>query len=68
MIVHQCDFCKKITEDYTTYILPINEYEYIEKEGIKYGRIKKKIISQKIDLCTECSQTLANLYDPYLNG
>ena len=68
MTVHQCDFCKKIVEDYTAYILPVNEYKYIEKEGRKIGRIKKGVTSQKVDLCAKCSQVLANFYDAYLNG
>lgn len=68
MVVHQCDFCKKIVEDYTTYILPVNKYVYIEKEGIKIGRTKKGVTSQKIDLCTKCSQVLADFYDSYLNN
>lgn len=67
MLVHQCDFCKKIVRNYTTYILPVNEYMYAENQGIKLAKFKKGITSQKVDLCTECSQTLANLCDFYLN-
>ncbi len=68
MLVHQCDFCKKIIENYTSYyILPVNEYEYVEKEGIKLAKFKKGVTLQKVDLCDKCSQTLANFYDSYLN-
>ena len=67
MTVHQCDFCKKIVKDYTAYILPVNEYVYAENKGIKLAKFKKGVTSQKIDLCAKCSQTLANLYDSYLN-
>ncbi len=67
MTVHQCDFCKKIVKDYTSYILPVNEYVYIENKGIKLTKFKKGITSQKIDLCTKCSESLADLYDSYLN-
>ena len=67
MTVHQCDFCKKIVEDYTAYILPVNEYICVESEGIRLAKFKKGVTHQKIDLCTECSQALANLYDSYLN-
>lgn len=67
MIAHQCDFCEKIVKDYTSYILPVNEYVYAEKGGIKIAKFKKGVTSQKVDLCTKCSQTLANLYDYYLN-
>lgn len=67
MTVHQCDFCKKIIKDYTTYILPVNEYEYVENQGTKLAKFKKGVTSKKIDLCTKCSQILANLFDPCLN-
>ena len=67
MIVHQCDFCKKIVKDYTSYILPVNEYIYAENKGIKLAKFKKGVASQKVDLCAKCSQILANLYDYYLN-
>ena len=68
MTVHQCDFCKKIIKDndYTVYIVPINEYVYAEREGIKLTKIKKGVTTQKIDLCNKCSQTLANFCDSYL--
>lgn len=68
MTVHQCDFCKKIIEDYTTYILPVNEYIYAENQGKKIAKFKKGVTHKKIDLCEKCSQALANLYDSYLNG
>lgn len=67
MTVYRCDFCKKIVEDYTSYILPVNEYVYVESRGVKFTKFKKGVTSQKIDLCAECSQALANLYDAYLN-
>lgn len=67
MTVHQCDFCKKIVEDYTAYILPVNEYIYAENQGIKIAKFKKGVTHQKIDLCNKCSQALANFLDPYLN-
>lgn len=67
MTVYKCDFCKKIIEDYTAYILPVNKYIYAESQGIKIAKFKKGVTSQKIDLCAECSQALANLYDSYLN-
>lgn len=67
MTVHQCDFCKKIVEDYTAYVLPVNKYVYIEREGKKVGRNKEGIASQKIDLCAKCQQILADFYDAYLN-
>ena len=67
MIVYKCDFCKKIIEDYTAYILPVNEYAYVKSQEIKIAKIKKGVTSQKIDLCEKCSQALANLYDSYLN-
>lgn len=68
MTVHQCDFCKKIVEDYTAYILPVNEYVYAKNhQGVKLAKIKRGVTHQKIDLCAECSQALANLYDFYLN-
>lgn len=67
MVIHQCDFCKKIVENYTAYILPVNKYVYAEKEGIKLAKFKKGVTSEKIDLCAECSQVLADFYDIYLN-
>ena len=70
MIVHKCDFCKKILIGvYTTYMLPVNKYVYVKnQQGMKIARFKKRITYQKIDLCENCSQTLANFYDYYLNN
>lgn len=67
MLVHQCDFCKKIVNDYTSYILPVNEYVYAENKGIKLAKFKKGIKTKTVDLCNQCSQVLANFLDPYLN-
>ena len=42
MTVYRCDFCKKIVEDYTAYILPVNEYIYAESQGKKLLNLKKE--------------------------
>lgn len=68
MLVHQCDLCKEIVKDYTTYTLPTNEYVYLENKGIKISKFKKGIKIKAVDLCNKCSQALANFLDPYLNG
>ena len=49
------------------YILPVNEYVYVKNQnGVNITKFKTGITHQKIDLCGECSQALANLYDSYL--
>jgi len=67
MLVHQCDLCKEIVENYIVCMLPINEYVYVENKGVKLAKFKKGVTLRKVDLCTKCAQALANLLDPYLN-
>lgn len=67
MLVHQCDLCKEIIKNYTTYVLPVNEYVYLENRGIKLSKFKKGINKKEVDLCDKCAQAVANLFDPYFN-
>ncbi len=68
MLVHQCDLCKKIVKNYTTYELPVNEYMYLENKGIKLSKFKTGVNKRAVDLCDKCVQVLADLFDPCLNN
>ena len=68
MIIHQCDLCKKISKEYTDYILPVFQYIQIKNKNVNYMKFNTGVIKpKKIELCNECSISLANALDSYLN-